>query len=55
EGTLDQLLSSLGKRVKRNNSAHPDGYIVYTRHRTRSGAPTINRWSYGEEELRRFE
>ncbi|XP_059150599.1 FYVE, RhoGEF and PH domain-containing protein 4-like [Physella acuta] len=49
---VEQLITNISKRIKGDN---PLGYIVYTRHRTRHGAPTINRRSYGEEELLRFQ
>ncbi|BFZ08564.1 hypothetical protein BsWGS_11603 [Bradybaena similaris] len=54
-GALDALLEEIDKRISRDRSAASRGLVFYTRHRTSWGAPTINRRSYNEDEIRRFE
>ncbi|XP_005101422.1 FYVE, RhoGEF and PH domain-containing protein 1 [Aplysia californica] len=51
---FEQLLANISRRVRREGSGDSPRFLLYTRHRTRHGAPTVNRQSYGEEDLARF-
>lgn len=55
EDYLDQLLREIHERIKKDNPETSGHFMVYTRHRTRTGAPTVNRRSYNDEELKKFE